>query len=440
MGRVMREPSELRPVANTAGPIRDTASQDIAREQTPKRRWIWAIGFLIALAAIVVIITAMVPWFGTERSVARTQLRLATVIRQSFTRDVSAQGTVVAAVAPTLFAGSPGTVTLAVRAGDTVAVGDEIARIDSPQLNNERERERASLDSLATNLARQTIENKKLLLAAEETVDLARVDLTAAERELRRAESSWEYRVISRQDYEKAVDDVEKARIALEHARRASGLDAESLEFELETLRLERDRQALVVANLDRQLDALTLVAPVNGIVGDLAVQDRAFVDENAAVATVIDLSRLEVELLIPASYADDLAIGNPVTVKLGSQDVPSQLVSISPEVTNSTVVARVRFDGEQPTGLRQNQRVTARVILEQRDNALVVERGPFYDTGGGRLIYKVDQDVAERTAIQTGATSIQFVEILSGLNEGDVVVISELDRFRDAERALISD
>ncbi|MEO1037747.1 MAG: HlyD family efflux transporter periplasmic adaptor subunit [Pseudomonadota bacterium] len=435
----MREPVSLRSIDDDGG-IRDTSSQDVAREQPKGRRWLLGAAAITVLAAIVLLVWIALPWFSTERSVNREQLRFATVFRGPFLRDVSAQGIVVAAVAPTLFAGSAGTVTLRVRAGDTVASGDVIAVIDSPELRNERDREQASLASLSTNLDRQSIDNRKQRLALQQTVDLARVELTAAERELRRAESSWEYRVISRQDYEKAIDDVDKARIGLEHAEKAAALDAESLDFELQTLRLERNRQQLVVDDSERRLAALTLRAPVDGIVGDLAVDDRAYVDANAPIASVVDLSELEIELSIADSYADELVIGSDVVVRIDNADVAGQLTSISPEVVNATVTARVRFNEDQPVGLRRNQRVTARVILERRGDALLVERGPFYDTGGGRMVYRVEGDTALRTAIESGASSVRYVEILNGLNEGDVIVISEINRFRDAERALLRD
>ena len=419
--------------------IRGTSSQDTAREQPRYRhtRTVW-IGAAV-LAVLGLCLWVLVPWFATERTIKREQLRYATVFEGPFIRDISAQGSVVAAVAPTLFANSAGTVTLVAAAGDTVKAGDVIAIVESPELRNERDREQASLNSLETNLARQTIDNRKQRLELQQTVDLAQVDLTAAERELRRADQSWEYRVISRQDYEKAVDDVDKARISLEHARRAAGLDAESLDFELQTLRLERDRQRLVVDELERRLEALTLRAPTDGIVGDLAVEDRAYVSANQSIATIVDLSRLEVDLSIADSYADELVVGDEVLVRLGGDDVSARLASVSPEVTNATVTARVRFDTEQPDGLRRNQRVSARVLLERRDNVLLVDRGPFFDTGGGRLVYKVEDDTAVRTAIQTGSTSVRYVEIIEGLAAGDVVVISEIDRFRDAERVLLS-
>ncbi|MEM8984835.1 MAG: efflux RND transporter periplasmic adaptor subunit [Pseudomonadota bacterium] len=433
----MREPATVRSIGETDG-IRDTSSQDIARDVSPRRRWLLWASVIVVVAVMAAAIVYALPWFSTERSVARTQLRFATVFRGPFVRDVSAQGIVVAAVAPSLFAGTAGTVSLHARAGDLVEVGSVIAVVDSPELANERGREAALLDSLNTAIERQSIDNRKQRLELQQTVDLAKVTLTAAERELRRAEQSWEYRVISRQDYEKAIDDVDRAKIELRHAENAAALDTESLDFELQTMRLERDRQRLVVADIDRRLDALTLRAPVAGIVGDLAVEDRAYVDANTAIATVVDLSELEIELSISASYADELSIGNDVSVRIGTNDVSGTLTSVSPEVNNSTVTARVRFTGEQPAGLRRNQRVSARVVLERRADALLVERGPFYDTGGGRIVYRVVNDTATRTQIQTGTSSVQFIEIIDGLEEGDVIVTSEVDRFRDAERVLL--
>ena len=173
---------------------------------------------------------------------------------------------------------------------------------------------------------------------------------------------------------------------------------------------------------------------------GTLAVERREVVAANAAVATVVDLSALEIELSVSDSYADDLVVGAPVSIKFGGGQHAGTLVSVSPEVENSTVSGRVRFDGEQPPGLRQNQRVSARIILETKPNTLVVDSGPFYDTGAGRLIYRVNGDVAERVSIVTGSRSVSQVEILQGLEAGDRVIVSEIDRFRGADRVLLRD
>ena len=104
--------------------------------------------------------------------------------------------------------------------------------------------------------------------------------------------------------------------------------------------------------------------------------------------------------------------------------------------MVNGEVNGRLRFDGKQPPGLRQNQRLSARIVLDTRRDVLMVERGPFVEQGGGRTAYVVDGDgAAVRRAIRTGVSSLNAVEILDGLQPGDRVVVSGSDQFGDAER-----
>ncbi len=137
----------------------------------------------------------------------------------------------------------------------------------------------------------------------------------------------------------------------------------------------------------------------------------------NTALMTVVDLSKLEVELEIPESYADDLGLGMNAEVTIGAATATGKLSALSPEVVRNQVLARVRFDGAQPAGLRQNQRVTARILIEEKPNVLMLPRGPFVEDQGGRSAYVMDGSVAVRRPIQIGATSVSAVEILSGLS-----------------------
>ena len=118
---------------------------------------------------------------------------------------------------------------------------------------------------------------------------------------------------------------------------------------------------------------------------------------------------------------------------------VAGELVSIAPEITQHQVIGRVRFAEGQPTSVRQNQRVDVRILIEEKPDVLLLSRGPFVDTGGGRIAYVVEDGIAVRRQVQVGSTSLSAVEILSGLVEGDQVVISSIDEFRGAERVLIA-
>ena len=107
--------------------------------------------------------------------------------------------------------------------------------------------------------------------------------------------------------------------------------------------------------------------------------------------------------------------------------------------MVRNQVLARVRFDGKQPAGLRQNQRLTARILIEEKPNVLMLPRGSFVENEGGRAAYVMDGSVAVRRPIQLGATSVSAVEILSGLKPGERVVIAGTDAFENAERVSIN-
>jgi HlyD family secretion protein len=376
---------------------------------------------------------------GTDITVASDRLRIATVTRGEFLSDVAAQATVVAAVSPTLYAPAAGTVTFARNAGDTVRKGDLLATVDSPALRNELEREQATLASLEVDLRRQGIDVRRRILQGRQTSDMAGVAIRAAEREFARSEQAWQRNVISERDLQRARDELDEARLTHRHAVAAAGLEQESLEFELETRRLQRDRQKLVVAEFERRAAQLAVASPVDGIVGNLAVAQKAAVAQDGALMTIVDLSALEVEFRVAESYAGLLRPGQPAEVSYAGKTYGGEVATISPEVRQGEVAGRVRL-AEIPPGLRQNQRVSVRILMDRRDDVLKVERGAFYEAGGGTTAYVVRDGVAERRPIETGAVSVREIEITGGLAEGDQVVVSDTDAFRNAARVLLAD
>ncbi|MEM1410838.1 MAG: HlyD family efflux transporter periplasmic adaptor subunit [Pseudomonadota bacterium] len=423
--------------------IADTSAQDVAIEKGPDRKR-WIIGGGVAAALLLSAfwaVPAVQRWASSSVTVPLDRLRVATVEVSDLVRDVSVQGRVVAAVAPTLFAPAEGIITLNVEAGAQVSEGQVLATLDSPELQNQLQQEQATLDSLSVELDRQRIETKQQVLDNQRQVDQAAVTLTAAEREYRRAESANEINAISQVEYERARDDLETAKLTHRHAVEDATLDDERLAFELQTRNLQLNRQELLVQDLERQVAELAMRSPVSGIVGNLLVDQKATVNRNQAVMAVVDLTAFEVEAQVPESYADDLGIGMPAEVLVGNRPFAGLLVSVSPEVVANQVTTRVRFDGDMPPGLRQNQRLTTRILMETREAVLTLPRGQFLDSGGGRIAYVLGDDgMARRTTIETGARSLAAVEIATGLTAGDRVVVSSTDGFRGADTVRITD
>jgi HlyD family secretion protein len=154
---------------------------------------------------------------------------------------------------------------------------------------------------------------------------------------------------------------------------------------------------------------------------------------------TLVDLSRLEVELEVPETYVADIGLGMTAEVNVGTAVTTGKLSALSPEVVKNQVLARVRFNGAQPPGLRQSQRVTARLLIDEKPNVLMVQRGPFVESEGGRYAYLLRDGMAIRTPIKMGATSVSAVEILGGLKQGDKVIIAGTETFENAERVSIN-
>jgi HlyD family secretion protein len=293
---------------------------------------------------------------------------------------------------------------------------------------------------MTVDLRRQQIEVRRKVLQSQQASDMAGVAIKAAEREFQRADQAWAQRVISERDYRRARDELDEARLTHHHAVETAGLEKEGLEFELQTRRLQRDRQQLLVGDLQRRVGELRVQSPVDGVVGNLTVTQKAAVQQDAPLMTVVDLSALEIEFRVAESYAGAIGLGMPAEITYAGKTYPGEVTAMSPEVRQGEVTGRVRFRVAIPAGLRQNQRVAVRVLMDRRDGVLKVERGAFYEAGGGAYAYVVRDGIAERQPIQTGAASVRDVEITAGLAEGDQVVISDTDEFKDAARVLLAD
>ncbi|MGY1458700.1 MULTISPECIES: efflux RND transporter periplasmic adaptor subunit [unclassified Luteimonas] len=424
--------------------IRDTSGQDHASAAAPAARRLlrkpWVVGtvagaLLLALAAWVA-----VGWSSGGRSHDAARLRIAQVTRGDLVRDLSADGRVIAANSPTLYAIAGGTVALKVVAGDAVEKGQELAVIDSPELRSKLVQEESTLASLQGEANRAVLDAQLTRSDAQKMLDQALIDQVAAQRDVERYKRAFEGGAVSRNDYDRALDGLKKAEIGVASARQDFSLQGQGAGIDAGNKRLMAERQQAVVDELRRQVDALTLRAPFDGQVGQVQIAQGTNVAANAPILGVVDLSQFEVEIKVPESFARDLGIGMPAQVTSVGKAWAAEISAVSPEVVNGEVNARLRFaDGQQPPGLRQNQRLSARIVMDTRDDVLMVERGPFLEQDGGSFAYVVDGGSAQRRPIQTGASSLSAVEIVSGLQAGERIVVSGSDQFQQADRVRIS-
>jgi len=421
--------------------LRDTSAQDrvIEPQSALRRHRKIIIAALAVAAALIVLAVYLMRYSGAAVSIDRARVAIATVERGNFVRDIAADGQVVAAVSPTLYANALGTVTLKVHAGDTVVKGQVLAVVDSPDLTAKLSQEDATLAGLRLDWQRAILEADHKLAQLRDAYEQAQVDLKTAQRERDRSRKAYELGSYSELQALKAEDSLEKAHFAFEQAKSSYESQPKQNHFDIDSKKALLDRQQYLVTDLKRQVDGLNVKSPVDGQVGQVQVADRASVAKDTPLLTVVDLSALEVEIKVTESLARDLRPGMSADLDGGGHHWQGSVSGVSPEVVAGQVTARLRFGDEKPAGLRQSQRLSVRIFIDRRDNVLMVDRGSFVDQEGGGFAYVVHGNIAERRPVQLGAASIAKVEVLEGLGVGDQIVVSGTDAFNGAQRVILS-
>ncbi len=419
--------------------IKSTAEMDRAVERGPTK-WRWVIGILAIGLLAALAYPPVRRWATSETSVDSSRVRIGKVTRGDLVREVAVQGQVVAAFSPTLSSPAAGTVRVRVRVGEVVTAGAALVEVESPQVRSLLQQEQSTLLSLRADLERQRVQAKQSRLRNEAASALRSVELEAARKALTRQRLLEVEGLVNKVQLEAAEDGVTVAEMRLVAARNQTGFDDERFGFETRDRQARVERQRLAVEEFERQVDELTLRAPVDGLVARVEATDRDTVAQSQALVTIVDLSAFEVEVPVPEAYADDARPGTPAVITYASRQWAGSVKSIAPQIEGNRVPAIVVFDGESPNGLKQNQRVSVRLVLNTYEDVLKVPRGPFLEAGGGRAVYVLADGVAVLRTVEIGALSVAEVEILSGLTVGERIIVSDTRRFEDAERVLVRD
>jgi HlyD family secretion protein len=421
--------------------LRDTAQQDRILERPgglrSHRR-----GLVAGIAALLVLGILIAVWLryaGIGRSFSRANLTLSTVERGDFIRDVAADGQVVAAVSPTLYAPAAGSVTLQVHAGDTVHKGQTLATVSSPDLTAKLSQEQSTLDSAKLDWHRAELDAQNKLSQSHQALAQAEVDQKTAQRELDRSRKAYELGSYSELQMLRAQDALEKAKFAEQQAKANDDSVPAQNRFDVGSKKALLDRQQFLVEDLHRQVDSLQIRSPVDGDVGQVQIADRATVAKDTALLTVVDLTALEVDIKVPESLARELSPGMSADLDGAGHHFKGSVSGVSPEVVSGEVRARVRFGDGKVEDLRQSQRLSVRIFIDRRNDVLTVDRGNFADQDGGGYAYVVHGNIAERVPVRLGPASVEKVEILEGLKAGDQVVVAGAEAFDRVQRVALS-
>jgi HlyD family secretion protein len=186
-----------------------------------------------------------------------------------------------------------------------------------------------------------------------------------------------------------------------------------------------------------KQLDDLKVRAGIDGVLVDLPLQVGQHVLPGTMLAQVVQPNHLIAELKIAETQARDVQIGEPASVDTHNGIVSGSVMRVDPAVQNGTVTVDVKLTGELPKGARPDLSVDGTIDLERLNNVLYVGRPAFGQEDSTISLFKLDPDgkSATRVPVKVGRASVNSIQVLEGLHEGDTVILSDLSRWDNTDR-----
>ena len=393
---------------------------------------------LVALVVVTVLVSRLEPAAPT---VAANSVWFGTVKHGSMVREVRGPGTLVPEDIRWIPATTSGRVErIIIRPGATVSPGTVILELSNPDLKQQ------VIDAdLAVKSAVAQLENARALLKT-----------TRLSQELAVADSKSAYEVaLSDLDANKQLASqglvaelqIKQKEATVKREKNRWDLAQKQLDSAIETEKSQLAPQEAAVSQAKarydqfaRQANDLVVRSTMSGQLQLVNVEEGQQVGPGTNLARVSDPTRLKAQVRIPETQTRDLAIGQLAKVDTRNGIVKGRVTRIDPASQNGTVGVDVILDDPLPAGSRPDQSVDGVIELQRLENVLYVESPTFGQENATTSLFKVLPDGnAVRTSVKLGRRSVQFVEVVDGLQEGDKIILSDMSQYDNHDRVRLN-
>jgi HlyD family secretion protein len=414
---------------------------DVARpelkKQKRRRQIIWSALGVVLLGAITIAISRLKP---AAPEVDRSAVWTDTVKRGQMVRQVRGLGSLIPSQEFTRQIPAETEVTV-VRIlqlpGSLVRAGTILVEMSNPQV------EQAAVDAkLQLKAAESEYQNLKVTLESNlmnQKADAATVnaDYTEAKLHSDSDKTLFDSGVISGLAYDDSKNKTDEltTRNNIETARLE--INQKAIESQLAQEQAKVDEMRALADLKQKQLDALQVRGGIDGVLVDLPLEVGQHLMPGAMVAKVVQPNHLIAELKIPETQARDIQIGLPAVIDTHNGTAAGTVMREDPSVQNGTVTVDVRLAGELPRGARQDLSVDGTIDLERLDNVLYMSRPAIGQEDSVISLFKLDPNGngAMRVSVKVGRASVNSIQILDGLHQGDTVILSDMSRYDTNDR-----
>ena len=417
---------------------------DIARDPKPRTRKIliqWASG-VVALVGATVALRNLEP---AAPAVDVATVWVDTVQHGTMIRQVRGPGTLVPEQMRWVTALTAGRVEqIVVLPGTTIEENTVIVRMSNPDVDISLLQAQQSLNTAEANLiqTRSSLETQRLTQAG--ALAQLRTQLQNAEREHATNQRLFDTNpeLVAATEFARTGDAVDELRERLLLNEEEAGLLKASAVDQVNAALLNIESRTDIVEFQRDRVTSLQVTAGVSGVLAELPLDEGQWVQSGATLARVVQPGRLKAEVRIPQTQAQDITAGQTAYIDTRNDTITGQVVRIDPSVQNGTVTIDVALPPDLPRSARPDLSVDGNVVIQRLDDVTYVGR-PAYGQANQRVgMFKLvdDGQYAERVNVMLGASSVNEIEVIEGLVEGDIVILSDMSNWDGVDRVRLRD
>jgi len=378
--------------------------------------------------------------FSTHR-VDRTKLSIETVQQGPMEIKVGANGQLLSKRIEQLAARVPGRVAKAdVKPGAVVQVGQVLVELANSQLTDSAEEAQSAWEGAVAELQSSEAELQTNALNQEVSLTQVQFNLEKARVKTEADEALAHAGLLS-------GIELKRSHLDLEQLKKTYDIEASRLKKLRDNIQVQLSVRKSRVTQLARALDRartqaadLKVVAGISGIVQAIAVEVGQQLQPGSPIGRIAQQDQLYAELKVPAREATQVQAGQKAVVDTRNGIVNGIVTRVDPGVTDGTVVVDVDLQGALPAGARPQLPVEGTIYVSQLPNTLYVGKPSYVKNDAAISVYKLDPagHYATRTTIKAGKVSLNYLQVLQGLQAGDRIITSEIGEWQGQERILL--
>lgn len=361
-------------------------------------------------------------------TVSASRLRTAIVTTGPIDASISASGLVVPAFERVLSTPLDARVLrILQRPGAVLAPGDAVLELDVSESAQALARAENDLKMKDNQQLQTRLGYEKSLVDLDGQIDVKTLEIETRRATLDMHQQLADRGLLSQEELRKTTLALRQSEVELAQLQNTRQSAARTTDVQLEGLALERSTLQRDVAERRRLLDLATTKSDRSGVLTWIVADEGVLVRRGDVIARIADLSTFRIDASASDIHAGRIRTGLPVAIRIDDQQLDGTVQEVYPTVENGAIRFMVGIADAQDVALRPSLRADVQVITSSRGETVKVQRGVFADGTGSRHVFVRVGNRAVRTTVELGVASFDEVEILSGLEPGDDVILSDM-------------